>query len=79
MSDCDEKQREIDALESKLSALQALYDDHECICDECERREEEGDPSATEAVDTWLTRAKGLGQLTAVEAAVVERLLEDLR
>lgn len=79
MSTCDEKQREIDALQSKLSALQALYDDHECICHECEAREEEDDQPAAEAVDTWLTRAKGLGQLTAVEAAAVERLLEDLR
>jgi len=78
MSDCDEKQREIDSLESKLSALQALYDDHECVCHECDRREEEDDQSPAEAVDVWLTRAKGLGQLTAAETAVVERLLGDL-
>ncbi len=61
-----ELRKEIDDLENEM-------DDHECECDHIDQE----DPA--HAVDRWLTRAKGLGQLTAAEAAVVERLLEDLR
>lgn len=61
-------------LEAKLSALQAAYDDHECVCDHPEVGE-----SAAEAVDAWLTRANGLGTISAEGRATVERLLEDLR
>jgi hypothetical protein len=66
------------ALLDENRLLKAQVDDHECVCHECDRREEEDDQSPAEAVDVWLTRAKGLGQLTAAETAVVERLLGDL-
>jgi len=79
MSDELEEQRKINrALLDENRALRAQVDDHECVCDECEDRMENGDQGPAEAVDVWLTRAKGLGQITAAEAAVVERLLEDL-
>ncbi len=74
-----EQQKINRALLDENRHLKAQVDDHECWCEECEEREESGDQAPVEAVDTWLVRAKGLGQLTAVEAAVVERLLEDLR
>ena len=73
-----EEQKKINrALLDENVALHAQLNNY--VCDECFELGQEGDQSAAEAVDTWLTRAKGLGQLTAAEAAVVERLLEDLR
>ncbi len=66
-------------IESRVGELEDKDDGLEPVEVEVACSTETMEDMAYEMVDNWLTRAKGLGHLTLAEAAVVERLLEDLR